>query len=283
MELRFSKSADRPRRRRRPRHSRPRCRADHRDGGRKTAGTYVAGDFHNHTTCSDGSISMQKLVKKATDKVDTPWGLDWFVQAGHGGNGNRNCTLVEDATLATPAYPFDRRPGPDTPPGRTRGVDAEGRRLGHQPEPQHVALAVDPGVPVPADRVPERLQEPAAVPRHRVGRRRPRALLDVGHHRPDPGGARHATLPTRPTRRRRLHAARQRARAGAVGVLLRPRRHRHQPRQPDRHGDRQQLGLLGPRQRQRGRSELERDGAEADPGRRRRHRHQGPPRRRSRR
>jgi len=71
----------------------------------KTEGTYVSGDFHNHTTCSDGSISMQKLVKKATDKDDTPWGLDWFVQAGHGGNGNRNCTLVEDATLATPAYP----------------------------------------------------------------------------------------------------------------------------------------------------------------------------------
>lgn len=72
----------------------------------KTPGQYVAGDFHNHTTCSDGSISMQKLVKKATDKVDTPWGLDWFVQAGHGGNGNRNCTLAEDASLATPAYPL---------------------------------------------------------------------------------------------------------------------------------------------------------------------------------
>src|ERR1044072_4503154 len=71
----------------------------------KIQGKYAAGDFHNHTTCSDGSISMQKLIKKATDKVDTPWGLDWFVQAGHGGNGNRNCTLVEDATLATPAYP----------------------------------------------------------------------------------------------------------------------------------------------------------------------------------
>lgn len=69
-------------------------------------GNYVTGDFHNHTTCSDGSISMQKLVKKATDKQDTPWGLDWFVQAGHGGNGNRNCTLAEDATLATPAYPL---------------------------------------------------------------------------------------------------------------------------------------------------------------------------------
>ncbi|MDB5818926.1 MAG: hypothetical protein JWQ11_2566, partial [Rhizobacter sp.] len=72
----------------------------------KPAGQYVAGDFHNHTTCSDGSISMQKLVKKVTDKTDTPWGLDWFVQAGHGGSGNRNCTLAEDETLATPAYPL---------------------------------------------------------------------------------------------------------------------------------------------------------------------------------
>src|SRR5262245_31203534 len=73
----------------------------------KREGTYVTGDFHNHTTCSDGTISMQKLVKKATDKQETPWGLDWFVQAGHGGNGNRNCTLAEDASLATPAYPLE--------------------------------------------------------------------------------------------------------------------------------------------------------------------------------
>ena len=72
----------------------------------KTPGKYVSGDIHNHTTCSDGSISMQKLVKKSTDTVDTPWGLDWFVQAGHGGSGNRNCTLAEDASLATPAYPL---------------------------------------------------------------------------------------------------------------------------------------------------------------------------------
>jgi hypothetical protein len=80
----------------------------------KTAGTYAAGDFHNHTTCSDGSISMQKLVKKATDKNDTPWGLDWFVQAGHGGTGNRNCGLVEDESLSTPAYPFVAGKGPTT-------------------------------------------------------------------------------------------------------------------------------------------------------------------------
>ncbi len=80
----------------------------------KVPGKYVAGDIHNHTTCSDGSISMQKLVKKSTDKTETPWGLDWFVQAGHGGNGNRNCTLVEDASLETSAYPYVAGQGPST-------------------------------------------------------------------------------------------------------------------------------------------------------------------------
>lgn len=85
----------------------------------KTAGKYAAGDFHNHSTCSDGSLSMQKLIMKSVDKSGTPWGLDWFVQAGHGGSGNRNCTLVEDASLATPAYPLLTSPtgaviGPQT-------------------------------------------------------------------------------------------------------------------------------------------------------------------------
>jgi hypothetical protein len=76
----------------------------------KTEGHYVTGDFHNHTTCSDGSISMQKLVNKATGQSEGTYGLDWFVQAGHGGSGNRNCTLVEDASLATPAYPLTYSP-----------------------------------------------------------------------------------------------------------------------------------------------------------------------------
>jgi hypothetical protein len=80
----------------------------------KVPGNYVAGDFHNHTTCSDGAISMQKLIKKSTEKTTGNWGLDWFVQAGHGGNGNRNCTLVEDATLDTPAYPYVTGKGPST-------------------------------------------------------------------------------------------------------------------------------------------------------------------------
>jgi len=75
--------------------------------GNKRAGTYLAGDFHNHSTCSDGSTSLQKKVKKSMDRDSTtPWGLDWFVQAGHGGIGSRNCTLAEDASLSTPAYPF---------------------------------------------------------------------------------------------------------------------------------------------------------------------------------
>lgn len=88
----------------------------------KLPGKYLSGDFHNHSTCSDGSISMQKLVKKSTDRSDTPWGLDWFVQAGHGGTGNRNCTLVEDASLSTPAYPFVSGQGPTTTWANSIGV-----------------------------------------------------------------------------------------------------------------------------------------------------------------
>jgi hypothetical protein len=79
-----------------------------------TPGTYLAGDIHNHTTCSDGATSMQKLVQKSADKDESPWGLDWFVQAGHGGRGNRNCTLTEDASLGTPAYPHIEGQGPNT-------------------------------------------------------------------------------------------------------------------------------------------------------------------------
>ena len=90
----------------------------------KTPGKYASGDFHNHTTCSDGSTSLQKLVKKATDKTETPWGLDWFVQAGHGGNGTRNCTLTEDASLDTPAYPFITGQGPSTTWAQSIGAAA---------------------------------------------------------------------------------------------------------------------------------------------------------------
>ncbi len=65
----------------------------------KPAGTYVAGDFHNHTTCSDGTLSMKKLIDKSTKT----WNLDWFVQADHGGSSTRNCTLAEDPFEPVPA------------------------------------------------------------------------------------------------------------------------------------------------------------------------------------
>src|ERR1700741_4802689 len=100
-----------------------RGRGRDRDHG-KERGTYVAGDFHNHTTCSDGSTSMQQKVKKATDRLETPWGLDGFVQAGHGGNGVRNCTLVEDESLAPPAYPFVAGQGPLTTWAQITGAPA---------------------------------------------------------------------------------------------------------------------------------------------------------------
>jgi len=93
-------------------------------GTGKTAGQYVAGDFHNHTTCSDGSMSMQKLVKKATQVGAGTWGLDWFVQAGHGGNGSRNCTLTEDASLGTPNFPFTNQ-GPTTTWANSAGGNAQ--------------------------------------------------------------------------------------------------------------------------------------------------------------
>src|SRR5690348_17568808 len=98
----------------------------------KTPGKYVAGDVHNHTTCSDGSISMQKLVRKAVGTGNGEWGLDWFVQAGHGGNGNRNCTLVEDASLGTPAYPFVQGQGPTTS-WQASGVQPKGDVSGTAP------------------------------------------------------------------------------------------------------------------------------------------------------
>jgi len=96
--------------------------APHAAQAAKTAGTYVSGDFHNHTTCSDGSISMQKLVKKATGGAGDGWGLDWFVQAGHGGSGNRNCTLAEDASLDTPVYPLVTNAGFIDPVNNPTGI-----------------------------------------------------------------------------------------------------------------------------------------------------------------
>ena len=62
----------------------------------KKAGAYVSGDFHNHTTCSDGTLSIQKLVDKSTGNKTGAYNLDWFIQTDHGGASPRNCTIAED-------------------------------------------------------------------------------------------------------------------------------------------------------------------------------------------
>ncbi|MEZ5582767.1 MAG: hypothetical protein R3F37_08365 [Candidatus Competibacteraceae bacterium] len=42
-------------------------------------GEYRAGDFHNHTTCSDGSTSVRTLTREALARHD------WFIHVGHSG------------------------------------------------------------------------------------------------------------------------------------------------------------------------------------------------------
>lgn len=87
----------------------------------KAVGKYVTGDFHNHTTCSDGTLSLKKLV----DKSAGTFGLDWFVQAGHGGNSARNCTLAEDPFEPVP--PALNLTVPPTIPARGQpATDAKG-------------------------------------------------------------------------------------------------------------------------------------------------------------
>jgi hypothetical protein len=89
-------------------------------GPRADPGRYTVGDFHNHSTCSDGQISVQRLVVRS---VDT-YGLDWFIMAGHGGSGNRNCLLVDDVeTGEASGFPFVPGQGPTTTWRDSIGVD----------------------------------------------------------------------------------------------------------------------------------------------------------------
>lgn len=53
------------------------------------AETYMAGDFHNHTPCSDGRSSVETLVKKS---IET-FGLEWLGAADHGGSSPRDCRV----------------------------------------------------------------------------------------------------------------------------------------------------------------------------------------------
>ena len=71
---------------------------------------YAAGDFHNHTTCTDGAVSTQTMISASIEQ----FGLEWLVDAGHGGTSVRDCRLNDpsvDASVSSSNYLYaDRIP-----------------------------------------------------------------------------------------------------------------------------------------------------------------------------
>ncbi len=70
---------------------------------REQLGSYQSGDFHNHTVCSDGSTSVRTLVDESLVY------LDWFIMAGHSGDGSRDCRFDDEFDT----MPSVVRPAPD--------------------------------------------------------------------------------------------------------------------------------------------------------------------------
>jgi hypothetical protein len=74
--------------------------ADERGGDKPRANPYVAGDMHNHNTCTDGSVSAGYAIDRsvATGVAaggGTNFDLDWFTLGNHGGSGNRDCRFSD--------------------------------------------------------------------------------------------------------------------------------------------------------------------------------------------
>ena len=70
--------------------------------GSANAGQYLSGDFHNHTTCSDGSTNVEVLTEKSLSY------LDWFIHVGHSGSGTRDCRVSDflyQADRSGPTHP----------------------------------------------------------------------------------------------------------------------------------------------------------------------------------
>jgi hypothetical protein len=71
--------------------------------GEKTKGNpYVAGDMHNHNTCTDGSVSAGYAIDRSVGKGTaaaggTNFNLDWFTLGNHGGSGNRDCRFSDSS------------------------------------------------------------------------------------------------------------------------------------------------------------------------------------------
>src|SRR5258707_3109383 len=78
----------------------PTATADDRGGDKPRANPYVAGDMHNHNTCTDGSVSVgyaidRSVGKGAADAGGENFDLDWFTLGNHGGSGNRDCRFSD--------------------------------------------------------------------------------------------------------------------------------------------------------------------------------------------
>src|SRR6267154_1767148 len=76
--------------------------ADDRGGDKPRANPYVAGDMHNHNTCTDGSVSAGYAIDRSvatgvTAGGGTNFDLDWFTLGNHGGAGNRDCRFSDNS------------------------------------------------------------------------------------------------------------------------------------------------------------------------------------------
>ena len=67
---------------------------------RRDSNPYVAGDMHNHNTCTDGSVAAGYTIDRAVGRGTASAGgnnfdLDWFTLGNHGGSGNRDCRFSD--------------------------------------------------------------------------------------------------------------------------------------------------------------------------------------------
>jgi len=118
----------------------------HRRG--EDAGNVPWPAIHKHTTASDGTISMRSSSEGGRTKPDTPWGLDGsFSRPARWKTATATAPSSKTDIGRRPAYPLHRRQGPADQLGELRRErDEKGDVVGHEPEPEHVALGIDPGV-----------------------------------------------------------------------------------------------------------------------------------------
>ncbi len=89
-------------------------------------GTYLAGDFHQHTTFTDGSLSMPYLMSK-----ENSFGLGWWVSSEHGGGGVKN-GLVSGTDVNGGTDVFFDSSIPDPIAGQKATEPASGNQKAHR-------------------------------------------------------------------------------------------------------------------------------------------------------